>query len=322
VSPAAPAREPVLRGDETTERFAAATAALRLDDTQRDAVTAVLGQPRAGLYLHGPVGRGKSMLAELYLATFDPDTSLRLHLNELFRRLQAELIREWKAPAIVLRRLLGPVRALLVDEFHVHDVADAVYLSALLEVVAEDRIVLIATSNYAPHDLMPDPKLHERFLPAIERITAELGVIAVGSGPDHRALGDDGRATFVSGRWTITPGIPASALQIDGIPLHPLEMADGRIAFDFAGICDAAVGVRQYQGIADRFETVEVRGVPDLAVVRREPLMRFATLVDVLYDHDVRLVVTSAAPFERLTDAEAPPVDSDRVISRLRALRG
>lgn len=310
---------------EVAERFAASVADLDLDPAQRAAALEICATDRRGLYLWGSVGRGKSMLAERYLAAAGVEPALRLHLNELFRRLQAEIVRDWQAPAVVLRRLLGETRALLVDEFHVHDVADAVYLTALLRVAEEDGILVVATSNYAPGDLLPDPQHHARFLPAIARIEEAFAVVEVGPGPDHRAEGAETRHRFASGSWRIVSDEPrgsdAAVLEADGIPVSAVAVSGDTATFTFAQLCDAEVGVRQFQWLADRFAALRLESVPDLATVRREPLMRFTTLVDVLYDHDVRLDVTASAPFERLQDAQTVPVDAARALSRLRALR-
>lgn len=310
---------------EVAERFAGSVTRLDLDPAQRAAVAQICAADRRCLYLWGSVGRGKSMLAERYLAAAGVEPALRLHLNELFRRLQAEIVRDWKAPAVVLRRLLGDTRALLVDEFHVHDVADAVYLAALLRVAEEDGTLIVATSNYAPAGLLPDPQHHARFLPAIARIEADFVVVEVGPGPDHRAEGAETRRRFASGTWRVaeTTPVPADAavLQADGIPVSAVAATGDTATFTFAQLCEAEVGVRQFQWLADRFAAVRLDAVPDLATVRREPLMRFTTLVDVLHDRDVRLDVTASAPFDRLMDAAFVPVDADRALSRLRALR-
>ncbi|MDJ1114358.1 cell division protein ZapE [Microbacterium dauci] len=310
--------QPPTRPVEVTARFAASVDGLDLDASQRVAVAAIARDDRPSLYLHGPVGRGKSMLAERYLAAFGEDTR-RLHLHELFRMLQAELARDWKAPAVMLRRMLGGIRVVLVDEFHVHDLADALYLSALLEVAAEDGITVIATSNYAPADLLPAPGLHDRFLPAIEHIAETFAVVDLGDGPDHRSAGDTARPRFASGAWHPSPPTSAATIELvlADIPVQVRRIDGAHVEADFAALCVAEVGVRQFQALADRFDALTLHAVPDLATVRREPLMRFTTLVDVLHDHDVRLVVHAAASFARLTDAADVPVDAARTLSRL-----
>ncbi|MFS0865705.1 cell division protein ZapE [Microbacterium sp. 179-B 1A2 NHS] len=331
-----PARDPLSVG-AVHARFADAIAAsgMDLDDAQRAAVEAILAADRVDLYLHGPVGRGKSLLAELYLAALDVEGATRLHLNELFRLLQAEIARDWKTPAVVLRRLLEGTGALLIDEFHVHDVADAVYLSALLQVATEDDIVLVTTSNYSPADLLPDPQHHHRFAPAIAQIQARATIVAVGEGPDHRAQGHETRRRFASGSWRAAPeALPVTGevvggdrsaparLDASGIPLHARRVDGRRVVFTFAQLCESEVGVREYQWLADRFDALELHEVPDLGGVRTEPLMRLTTLVDVLYDRDVRLDVIAAGPFARLAEAARVPVDAARTLSRLGALRG
>jgi cell division protein ZapE len=313
---------PAGRPSDVTARFEASVDGRDLDAGQRAAVAGIVADDRVNLYLHGPVGRGKSMLAERYLGAFGDETR-RLHLHELFRMLQAELARDWRAPAVLLRRVLGGIRVLLIDEFHVHDLADALYLAALLEVAAEDGVALIATSNYAPVDLLPAPGLHRRFLPSIEHIVETFAVVELDDGPDHRAIGDDARPRFASGAWHVSPPTSASSteLVLAGIPVQVRRVDGSHVEADFDALCVAEVGVRQFQALADRFGALTLHAVPDLASVRREPLMRFTTLVDVLHDHDVRLVVHAAAPFGRLTDAADVPIDAARTLSRLAPLQ-
>lgn len=357
-TPATPEPPPTVEAAEaaaaasarTRARFAdaVATAGIALDAGQSAAVAAVLAGDHTNLYLWGPVGRGKSMLAELYLAALadavtpdaatpaettpdaadaEPTPSVRrMHLHDLFRMLQTEIARDWRTPAVALDGILADTRALLIDEFHVHDIVDAMYLTALLQVADERGIHLIATSNYPPGGLLPDPQHHDRFLPTIARIDAGFTVAGVGSGPDHRGAGDPRRPRFSSGSWRVAPSetstASTAALAPNGIPLSAVSATADEAVFTFAALCDSDVGVREYLWLADRFDRIVVLDVPDLATPRPEPLMRFTTLVDVLYDRDVRLDVVAAGPAARLADARRVPVDADRALSRLAALRG
>ena len=369
VTPENPDRAPAAEAAEAAEaasvrtraRFAnaVATSGLTLDAGQSAAVAAVVAGDHRNLYLWGPVGRGKSMLAELYLtaladaatpeltdAAATPDSATpadatpdaaaaetastpqvrRMHLHDLFRMLQTEIARDWRTPAVALDGILADTRALLIDEFHVHDIVDAMYLTALLQVADERGIHLIATSNYPPGGLLPDPQHHDRFLPTIARIDAGFTVVGVGSGPDHRGAGDPRRPRFSSGSWRVAPSETSTASTValapNGIPLSAVSATADEAVFTFAALCDSNVGVREYLWLADRFDRIVLLDVPDLATPRPEPLMRFTTLVVVLYDRDVRLDVVAAGSAARLADARRVPVDADRALSRLAALRG
>lgn len=227
--------------------------------------------------------------------------------------------------------MLRRVRVLVFDEFHVHDVADAVLLTALFEYVLEHRILLVATSNYAPQDLFPDPLFHHRMEKAIGLIEEHLTVVPIGDGPDHRIASvlPSGEG-FAAGRWVTgggseragdseggaRPGVVRAA----GLPIHARHVSDTEIVCTFSAACEQAIGTHQYLWIAETFETVTLVDVPDLADVRRDALMRFALLVDVLCDRETALVVRAASEPARLLLAAEPPRDASRTLSRLSLL--
>ncbi|WP_052226226.1 cell division protein ZapE [Microbacterium mangrovi] len=289
----AAAREPFLAAlDRTGATF---------DDAQLDAIDTMARPTRHGLYLWGPVGRGKSLLAEAYLAAVPTTRTRRVHFHEFFRDLQTQIVRRREPLERSIRHLLGDARAVLFDEFHVHDVADGVYLTATLSTILDSGILLVATSNYAPEDLMPDPLYHERFLPAIGLIRTRLETVHVGDGPDYRTIGRDRHRGFAAGTWNsdTAPEAPGTVFSFDDLCVRPHSVA---------------------QYLALTAATMTVRGVPDLSTVDREPLARFAALVDVLYDRDIPLHVHAAGEPDRITAATAPPPDVERALSRLSLL--
>ncbi|WP_460775981.1 cell division protein ZapE [Microbacterium sp. GXF7504] len=298
---------------------------LHPDPAQDAAVARLAGPARHGFYLWGPVGRGKTVIAEAYLAALAPAAVRRFHFHGFFRALQRELFGTGAGLVAAIDTLIGPARAVLFDEFHVHDVADAVYLTAVLRRFRERGVLLIATSNYAPADLFPDPLHHHRFLPAIAMIERDLEVVPLGDGHDHRTTAAPAGAGFAAGSWsTASAAVPATtpvALDPDGVALAAVAV-DGRSAqFTFAQLCEAAVGAHQYLWLADRFDRITVVGMPDPATVRREPLHRFTVLVDVLHDRDTALEVHADGPPERMREAPVPPRDLARTLSRLSLLR-
>ncbi|MFT4307255.1 MAG: cell division protein ZapE [Microbacterium sp.] len=318
---------PVARATAPLFQTAVDASNLSFDRAQRAAIAALADPSPHGYYLWGDVGRGKSLLAELYLDSVRGVPSRRFHFHEFFRELHAEIAGTRQPLDHAIARTLGPARAVLFDEFHVHDVADAVFLTATLRSLIERDVLLVATSNYPPDGLLPNPLQHRRFLPAIRLIESRLRVVGLGQGPDHRRTDADlGHAHgFGSGAWTIEParsGDPDHSVPLtpNGIPVTARAAGADGVTFDYAELFDRPLGVREYLWIAERYPAVTICDVPDLAQGDRDGLLRFSGLVDVLYDRDVPLTVRAAGPPDALLAAQEPPRDAARTISRLATL--
>ncbi|MGO4614320.1 cell division protein ZapE [Nocardia sp. 2YAB30] len=139
-----------------------------------------------GLYLHGRPGRGKTMLMDRFFAEIASKHKQRYHFHQFFARLH-DAVRELGSIDAAVHGLLGDTRLVCFDEFHVHDIGDAMLIARLLDALFARRIVLVVTSNYPPRELLPNPLFHDRFVPTIERILAHLDVVSVGVGrrPDR-----------------------------------------------------------------------------------------------------------------------------------------
>lgn len=350
VRPGSGARQPLQEALEEAVRQSGKL----LDDGQQAALETLAAPVPHGFYLWGDVGRGKTMLADLYAEAQADRRVKRVHIHAFLRELHRQIAGQRAPLADVLSRVLGDTQVLVFDEFHVHDVADAVFLTAVLEFVIARRILLVATSNYPPRGLLPDPLFHHRMEPAIALIEQHLTVVGIGDGPDHRMgaqarAGDGATNGFAAGRWIVeapasgtvdrqpgndptTNSRPGAATRTDatlgetirvaGIPVRALRVEGARCVFSFADLCEAAVGTHQYLWLADRFDEVSVVEVPDLATTRRDALLRFALLIDVLCDRDTTLTVQAAAGPSRLLEAEEPPRDATRTLSRLALLAG
>ncbi|ALJ20215.1 cell division protein ZapE [Microbacterium sp. No. 7] len=322
-----PEGQPSSIASATSPRFLCAVHAsgLAFDEAQRSAIARLAEPPTHGFYLWGPVGRGKSVLLDLYYGAVPTSRKRRFHFHDFFRDLQAEIAAARKPVEASIGGILGSARVVLFDEFHVHDVADAVYLTTTLEVLAARGILLLATSNDEPRGLMPNPLFHERFLPAIALIESRLDVVSIGSGRDYRrdVAGGSG---FGGGSWEVDAGAPGGQpaggvdLTINGLVVRAAA-ADGTAAtFTFAELCDRPLGTGEYLRLADRFARIRVLAVPDLSSVGCDPLTRLCRLVDVLYDRDRRLDVRAAGAPRRMLDAREPPLDAARTLSRLAML--
>ena len=290
-----------------------------------------------GLYVHGPVGAGKTWLVDVLLDQLPEPLCRRLHVYEAARALHAGVAaRSGQAGAqqAAIADVLGGARLVLLDELHAHDPGDAMILSRMLLALPEHGASLVATSNYPPTGLLPDPRHHRLVLPLVAAIEASCAVVELDAGIDHRAAGHGGARTgFSSGAWAV-PGSPAqlaalglaapepgdrTRLDVGRRPLWAVAADDEVVHLRFDELCQRPTSVGDLIEIAGRWSTVVLAAVPVLAGVDADARRRFADLVDVAWDRDVRLVVLSAYPVDRVLDAEI--TDRARTTSRLCLLR-
>jgi len=294
------------------------------------------GRGPSGVYLHGPVGRGKTWLAEVLLAQLPPEAAQRLHAYEAARRLHRAIAARAGGRGGVdaaLGDVVGGAEVLLLDELHAHDPGDAMLLSRLVRALPERGVRLLATSNYAPAGLLPDPRHHHLVLPLVAALESTCEVVEVAGPVDHRTLGHGGaRPGWSSGAWVV-PGSAAQLsalglaapvpedrrlLQVGGRPLWALAGTQDQVHLHFAELCEATTSTGDLLELADRYRTVVLAGVPALSAVGEDARRRFGDLVDVCWDRDVRLVVLSRLPAGAVLDA--PLTDAARTASRLSLL--
>jgi len=291
----------------------------------------------SGVYLHGPVGRGKTWLVDVLLDQLPAEGVLRLHAYEAARRLHREFARQSCAPGATDRAvdtLLDGVQLLFLDELHAHDPGDAMLLSRLVRALPIRGAVLVTTSNYPPHGLLPDPRHHALVLPLVAALQEHCDVLEVAGPVDHRGQGHGGaRPGWSSGAWAC-PGsasqraalglkVPDVAdrvrLTVGGRPLWALAEDDDCVQFDFRELCGGTTSVGDLLELADRYRTLVLAQVPPLVTVTPDARRRFGNLVDVLWDRDVRLVVLATGPAARVLDADLS--DVERMRSRLLLLQ-
>lgn len=289
-----------------------------------------------GMYLHGPVGRGKTWLVDELLAQLGDVAVLRVHAFEAARRLHAGVARHTGAPGATDRAvadLIGDARVVFLDELHAHDPGDAMLLTRVIQAVTAAGAPLLATSNYPPDGLLPDPRYHHLVLPLVTALHVHCDVVALTGGPDHRGLGHGGgRPGWSSGGW-LQPGSPA---QLAGLGLVAAEPGDrARIgagardlwvdAVNAAGVqvgwdelCAGTTSVGDLADLTERYRTLVLARVPHRTASTPDERRRFADLVDVCWDRDTRLVVLSAHPPHHVLDPTA--TDNARTASRLSLL--
>ncbi|HET8876338.1 MAG TPA: cell division protein ZapE [Casimicrobiaceae bacterium] len=294
------------------------------------------GVPR-GVYLWGGVGRGKSLLMDSFYATVGIRRKARVHFHAFMRDVHAALALlsdEADPLARVAAQIANRYRLICLDEFHVDDIADAMILGRLVEGLFANGVVLVVTSNYAPDDLWPNGLLRERFLPAIERIKASLDVVEVDAGVDYRLralahvetfhvpAGAAADAAMTAAFEAMRSGPDESThLTIDGRTLAARRRAGSIVWFDFGSLCDGPRSQRDYLDVARGFSVLFLSDIPRMGADAADRARRFTWLIDILYDHRVKLVASAAVSPGALY-AEGPNVrDFSRTVSRIAEMR-
>jgi len=289
-------------------------------------------RPR-GVYMWGGVGRGKSFLMDSFYMIVPVQRKTRLHFHEFMREVHREL-EELKGRADPLDELALRIskryRLICFDEFHVSDIADAMILYRLLDKLFENGVQFVMTSNYAPDTLYPDGLHRDRMLPAIELIKEKVDVINVDAGVDYRqrtlaqvevyhtplGAAADKALRDAFARLAAVPD-ESPILHIEKRELKALRRADGVVWFDFATLCGGPRSQNDYLELASRFHAVILSGVPQMSARMASEARRFTWLIDVFYDHKVKLLMSAAVPAEQLYVDGPMANEFTRTVSRI-----
>ncbi|WP_433734417.1 cell division protein ZapE [Nocardia sp. CA-129566] len=276
-----------------------------------------------GTYLHGRPGRGKTMLMDDFFASVASNRKRRFHFHNFFAELHTAAYESGSIDKAI-DTLLGNAELVCFDEFHVHDIGDAMLIARMLDALFARHILLVVTSNYPPAQLLPNPLFHDRFLPTIARIVAHLDVVSVDGPLDYRRRGGADTA-FAAGRYLICDAdSPADRVADPGVDIHlgtrtirARAIDDAALVIDFTAMCGTATAASDYVELARRFQRWTLCDVPRLREVPPDWAMRFVNLIDVLYDADRELTLTARAPLSDLV-ADVPAIpDIARTESRL-----
>jgi cell division protein ZapE len=294
--------------------------------------------PVRGLYLWGGVGRGKTHLMDLFFHSLPLAEKRRTHfhrfMGDIHRHLQ--VLRGQPDPLRrAARRIAGSTRLLCLDEFQVWDIGDAMILERLLGGLFQAGVTLVATSNTAPDELYPNGLQRALFLPAIERIKVHTQVVELQSDTDYRlrlleqaptyhlSLGGaaDRALNDTFERIAPEPGIDGARLRINDRVLETRRVADSVLWVDYPQLCDRPRGQADYLELARCYHTVLLSNVPRMGDERNDQAKRFIHLIDVLYDHNVTLIISAAAVPEGLYTGQVLRQEFRRTASRLQEMR-
>ena len=333
-------------------------AARRLDALQRELEAAptrgsvlwrALGRqpdPPKGVYLWGDVGRGKSMLMDLFFDCVQVRRKRRVHFAEFMLEVHARIAAERKKEAgdpipPVAAALAEEARLLAFDEMMVTNSPDAMILSRLYTELLAKRVTVVTTSNRPPDDLYKNGLNREHFLPFIALIKQRLDVLPLNGPTDYR-LDRLGRMDT----WLVPNGpeateklsaaffrltdypvedrahVPSADLDLGGgRTLHVPKALKGVAVFSFKKLCGEARGSADYLAVARRFHTVILVGVPRLGPENRNEAARFVSLIDALYEHKVKLLAAADAEPAGLYPAGDGAFEFQRTVSRLEEMR-
>lgn len=299
-----------------------------------------------GLYLVGEVGRGKSMLMDLFYASAQVARKRRIHFitfmqeshGRIFtmREEMARLGRQLDDPIPPLADMVAAEAALLCfDEFQVNDIADALILGRLFQALFDRGVVVVATSNTPPDALFLGQPGRDAFLPFIAILKANLDVLELGHGRDFRRA-----RVLAEGTWFAPADARAEAaldnafaelaegatpkpmtLSVMGRLLPVPRAAEGVARFDFRTLCTTALGPGDYLALATHFPALVLDDIPLLSPDSYDAARRFITLIDALYDHRVKLVASAAAEPDALYPAGEGSAAFRRTASRLEEMR-
>lgn len=296
--------------------------------------------PMRGLYIHGPVGRGKTMLMDLFFDGVNVSPKSRVHFHEFMADVhdrigEARAHVEGDPIPCVARAIARQARLLCFDELHVTDIADAMILGRLFEALFAAGTVVVATSNAPPSQLYRNGLNRQLFLPFIALMEAHMDVVDLDAHKDFRLSklsgaplyftpADSAARRALDAHWDrLTgrhPGKPA-VIEFKGRKLIVPLASMGVARFAFEDLCDQPLGTIDYLHIAHAYHTVLIDGIPKLDRSRRDIARRFINLIDTLYDAKVCLIASAESEPDRLYPEGDGADLFERTASRLMEMR-
>tara|TARA_B100000131_G_scaffold314837_2_gene352298 strand:- start:1526 stop:2587 length:1062 start_codon:yes stop_codon:yes gene_type:complete len=290
-----------------------------------------------GVYLYGGVGRGKSMMMDIFFHNIKFEKKRRLHFHDFMKEIHNEIFVTGKKNTdedpveIVANNFIKKTILLCFDEMEVKDIADAMILSRLFDKLFSKGLILISTSNQKPENLYKNGLHRERFLPFIKLLNEHMNVSEIEKGKDWRETFLKGKKTWlypnnsenrkILNRFfdELTKGfIPISEkLQISGREVVIPSSAGGIAKFEFRDICEAHLAAADYIEIADKFKGILIYDIPRLDSTKNNESRRFMWLIDALYDRKCFILASADEEIKKIYVGNQWKFEFERTSSRL-----
>lgn len=293
-----------------------------------------------GIYIYGPVGRGKTMVMDLFVEAIKTQSVPvhRTHFHRFFSEVHSDIHRRRTTGqttkdvmVAIAQHWAKQYKVLAFDEFYVNNIADAMILGRFLGALFQAGVAVVFTSNDAPSDLYPGGLQRERFVPTIELLKNKSEVILVDSGKDYRLskqrlpltlftpLGQDADRFMDQCFSQLSNGVlPETAgIRVDSVRLEIPSMAGDFARFSFAQLCEQPMWNNEYLALAQAYQGLLLDNVPQFTSENFEASERFRVFIDIWYDQKKFLAMSAAAPLEKLVDSSDAEQRLARTISRL-----
>lgn len=325
---------------KTLDRIAVA---LVSREASRGFLSELFGKPEQirGAYLAGSVGRGKTLLMDLFFSHVAIEEKRRVHFHEFMDEVHAGIAKFRKSArgksdnadpvAAVVKPMLNRLRLLCLDEFQVADITNAMLLGRLFEKLFAGGVVVVATSNVRPDDLYENGLNRQLFTPFIGLLKSNVEIVPLDGPTDYRRLKFEGQEVYHFGEgpevkvamdrlWLrLTGGVEGEAEELHslGRVIAVPQAAMGAARFSFADLCEKPLGARDYVRLSHAYEALMIDGVPQFSRLKSDAAKRFILLVDTLYDRGVKLMASFAAPLDELGKDDKTQFEFERTVSRL-----
>ena len=294
-----------------------------------------------GLYIFGDVGRGKSMLMDLFYDASSIEKKRRVHFHEFMSEIHARIDAFRRTPAKerqgddplppIAEDIADATLLLCFDEFEVRDIADAMILGRLFGRLFELGVVVVSTSNRAPDDLYKGGLNRQLFLPFIKDLKERLDILCLEGLKDYRQARMHGVPVFYTPlddhaakkldaaffNLTDRPEGDAAEIRVKGRSLNISQQAKGVVRFSFVELCEMPLGTQDYLALTKYFHTLVLSGIPQLGPERRNEARRLVLLIDILYDNAVKLIASADVDVDNIYPAGDVGFEFQRTASRL-----